>query len=197
MMLDDVREGRFQIARHADRRLQPPAHVPETFRLSSPQNPTGWSDEAFDKALEQAAGAVDPGESARLYLDAERIAVRGTARIPIFFPGGTTLVKPRVKGYHGSSQAIDLRWIWMDPAFREHPDNTPASEPLELPPAGPPHLALTAHRRRPLTRSERPKPPPDSAQRRLSPAQNAPTRRWARGRPRLKCQTFRAPRGTR
>ncbi|MEZ4312565.1 MAG: ABC transporter substrate-binding protein [Polyangiaceae bacterium] len=138
VMLDDVREGRFQIARGmwiGD--FNHPHTFLETFRSSSPQNPTGWSDEAFDKALEQAAGAVDPGESARLYLDAERIAVRGTARIPIFFPGGTTLVKPWVKGYHGSSQAIDLvRWIWMDPAFREHPDNTPASEPLELPPPG-------------------------------------------------------------
>lgn len=73
----------------------------------------------------------------RLYREAERIALDGTGRIPIHFPKGTTLVKPWVKGYHGTSQVLDLvRWAWIDPAWREHPESTPAAVPLELPAPG-------------------------------------------------------------
>lgn len=138
VMLDDVRGGRFQIVRGVwigD--FNHPHTFLETFRSSSPQNATGWSDPAFDATLERAAGAADPRESIRLYRRAEQLALDGTPRIPLFFPGGATLVQPWVKGFHGNGHVLDLvRWMWIDPAWREHPENDPASEPLELPPAG-------------------------------------------------------------
>jgi oligopeptide transport system substrate-binding protein len=138
VMLDDVRSGRFQIVRGVwigD--FNHPHTFLETFRSSSPQNATGWSDPAFDAMLGRAAATSDPRESLRLYRLAEQIALEGTARIPLFFPSGTTLVKPWVKGFYGNGQVLDLvRWMWIDPAWKEHPENNPAAEPLELPPAG-------------------------------------------------------------
>ena len=50
-------------------------------------------------------------------------------------------MKPWVKGFYGNGQVLDLvRWMWIDPAWREHPDNPPSGEPRELPPPG--RLAL-------------------------------------------------------
>lgn len=138
VFLDDVRSGHFQIARGvwiAD--YNHPHTFLETFRTSSPQNATGWSSPAFDATLERAAAAPDPRESMRLYRLAEQITVEESPRIPLLFPGATTLVKPWVKGFHGNGQVLDLvRWMWIDPAWREHPGDALAGEPLELPPAG-------------------------------------------------------------
>lgn len=138
VMLDEVQSGHFQIARGGwigD--FNHPHTFLETFRSSSPQNATGWSDPAFDAALERAAREPDPRESLRLYRLAERLAVDGTGRIPLFFSAGVTLVKPWVKGYHANGQVLDLvRWTWIDPSWRDHPADELASPAVELPPPG-------------------------------------------------------------
>jgi oligopeptide transport system substrate-binding protein len=138
VMLDDVRAGRFQIACGswiAD--YDHPQTFLETFASGSLQNWTGWADPRFDDALARAARTVDPAASLDLYRQAEAIAVAGRSRLPIFFATGSTLVKPWVKGFYGTGQAVDLaRWMWIDPAWRSHPENEPASAPIELPPPG-------------------------------------------------------------
>ena len=138
VMVDEVNAGRYQIARGgwiAD--YNHPHTFLETFRSASPQNTTGWSDPALDAALDEAARAVDPLESMRLYRRAEGLALDGSARIPLFFMTAATLVKPWVKGFYGNGQVLDLvRWMWIDPAWRSDANNPPASAPLELPPPG-------------------------------------------------------------
>lgn len=138
VMLADVRSGQFQIARGgwvAD--FNHPHTFLDTFRSTSPHNATGWSDREFDALIERASQAPDPQESLRLYHLAERRALAEAPRIPLFFSTGATLVKPWVKGFHGNGQGLDLvRWMWIDPEWRAHPDDDPASTPLELPPMG-------------------------------------------------------------
>lgn len=137
-MLESVRAGRFQVVRGlwiAD--YNHPHTFLETFRAESPQNPTGWSNPELDDLLVRAAGTTRPRESIQQYREAERIAVRGAARTPLFFAAGATLVKPWVKGFQGNGQALDLvRWIWMDPAWRGRGNHELTAAPRELEPPG-------------------------------------------------------------
>lgn len=109
----------------------------ENFVSTSPQNMTGWADPAFDDLLSRAGRAPDPRESIRLYRRAEARAVAGMSRIPLVFPMGAMLVKPWVKGFRGNGQSqVLVRWLWIDPAWRDRTDDAPAAAALELPPPG-------------------------------------------------------------
>lgn len=140
LMLQDIRDGHFQIAESswaAD--YNHPLTFLETFASGSLQNTPRWADPEFDALLARASDTLDPQESMRLYRQAEQRAVAGMSRLPLFFPAGSTLVKPWVKGYEGNGRVIDLvRWIWIDPSWRDHPGEAPGPVrgALDLPAPG-------------------------------------------------------------
>lgn len=138
VMLKNVRDGHFQVVRFgwvAD--YNHPHTWLDTFLSSSPNNSTGWSDKEFDEMLRRAAETADPKESIRRYRDAEKRAVDGMAKMPLYFYTRSVLVKPWVKGFTGNARSTHLvKWLWIDPAFRDNPDNSYASPGLELPPPG-------------------------------------------------------------
>jgi oligopeptide transport system substrate-binding protein len=138
VMNRSVQEGHFQVAQSAwIADYNHPHTFLETFLSGSPQNPTGWASPEFDALVARAARTADPREGIRLDLAAEQLAVAARSRIPLFFPAGSTLVKPWVKGFEGNGRTLDLvRWFWIDPAWRDHPGNEPSSPPPELPPPG-------------------------------------------------------------
>jgi ABC-type oligopeptide transport system substrate-binding subunit len=138
VMHRSVHDGQFQVAQSAwIADYNHPHTFLETFLSGSPQNSTGWADPEFDALVARSSRAEDARESVRLDLLAEQRAVTARSRIPLFFPAGSTLVKPWVKGFQGNGRTLDLvRWFWIDPAWRDHPGNEPSSEPPEFPPPG-------------------------------------------------------------
>ncbi|MDI1483602.1 peptide ABC transporter substrate-binding protein [Polyangium sp. y55x31] len=113
VMLQDLRAGRFQIARSgwaAD--YDHPHTFLSTFLARSPTNTTGWSDPEFEALVERAAATADAHQSIRLYRRAEERAVRGACRIPFYFHTRPTLTKPWVEGLSPSGMGIHLiRWL--------------------------------------------------------------------------------------
>jgi oligopeptide transport system substrate-binding protein len=139
VMLNTIQQGQFQIVASgwvAD--YNHPYTFLETFLSGSPNNASGFSDATFDALLARAEGASDPEESIRVYRQAEERAVLGMSRLPLFFPAGSMLRKPWIKGFYGNGRSMDLvRWLWIDPAFRDHPmSDEPASAPPDLPKPG-------------------------------------------------------------
>jgi oligopeptide transport system substrate-binding protein len=138
VMLADKRSRRFSaLASSWGLDYNHPHAILETFVSTSAANDTGWASPDFDEALRAAAAVVDPAESARAYRRAERLAVAGMARIPLYFLTGTTLVKPYVRGYYDNARSIHpLQYAWIDPDWARRDGDRPAFVPLELPPPG-------------------------------------------------------------
>jgi ABC-type oligopeptide transport system substrate-binding subunit len=141
VMLKSVRDGQFQVARGGMTGNYDHPHTwLDMFLSYSPQNWTGWADTEYDaliKAALVAPDAPDRKESIRLYRKAEERAVAGMSRLPLYFFTKSTLVKPWVKGFYGTSRNARLiKWLWLDPAWRDNPGNEPALAPLELPEPG-------------------------------------------------------------
>ena len=138
VMLKNYRDGYYQVMRFgwtAD--YNHPHTFLDQFLSQSPANQTGWSDPAYDEAVRKAAAEPDRKESIKLYRKAEEIVVAAMPRIPLYFYTKSTLVKPWVKGYWGwSRNAHAYQYLWIDPDYASHPENTPAYQPLEFPPPG-------------------------------------------------------------
>jgi oligopeptide transport system substrate-binding protein len=138
VMLKNVRDGKFQVVRfgwvaeynHANTWL-------DTFLSYSPNNRTGWADPRFDALLKRAASEPDPKESIRLYRRAEKLAVDGMAKIPLYFYTKSTLVKPWVKGFYGHGRDMHLlRWLWIDADWKAHAADEPAYVSPDFAPPG-------------------------------------------------------------
>jgi oligopeptide transport system substrate-binding protein len=138
VLLSHYREGQFQIVRigwTAD--YDHPQTFLEQFLSENPQNLTGWGDPRFDEALKQAAATAETAESIRLYRKAEASVLEAMPRIPLYFDTRSTLVKPWVKGFWGSSLNPHLvQYLWIDPNWQRGADNEPAYLPAELAPPG-------------------------------------------------------------
>lgn len=138
VMLKNVRDGNFQVVRFgwvAD--YNHPQTWLDTFLSYSPNNRTGWADPAYDALLAQAAREPDPKESIRLYRKAEKLAVDGMAKLPMYFYTRSTLVKPWVKGFYGHGRDMHLlRWLWIDPDWRTHGADDPAYVSPDFPTPG-------------------------------------------------------------
>ena len=138
VMLNRYREGQFQIIRlgwTAD--YDHPQTFLEQFLSGNPQNQSGWGDPRFDEALKQAAATAEPVESIRLYRKAEAIALEAMPRLPLYFDSRSTLVKPWVKGFWGSTLNPHLvQYLWIDPDWQWSGPNEPAYLPMELPQPG-------------------------------------------------------------
>jgi oligopeptide transport system substrate-binding protein len=135
VMLNRYREGQFQVIRlgwTAD--YDHPQTFLEQFLSENPQNQSGWGDPRFDAAMKQAAATAETEESIRLYRKAESIALEAMPRLPLFFETRSTLVKPWVKGFWGSSLNPHLvQYLWIDPDWQRGLPNEPAYLPAELP----------------------------------------------------------------
>jgi ABC-type oligopeptide transport system substrate-binding subunit len=138
VMLNRYREGQFQVIRMgwtAD--YDHPQTFLEQFLSENPQNQTGWGDPRFDEVLKLAAATAEPEESIRLYRKAETLALDAMPRLPLFFETRSTLVKPWVKGFWGSSLNPHIvQYLWIDPEWQQERPNEPAYLPAELPPPG-------------------------------------------------------------
>lgn len=139
VMLQSYRDGQFQVMRfgwQAD--YDHPHTFLDTFRSDSQHNGTGWGDPAFDAALRRAAETADPEASARLYREAEAIAVTATPRIPLYFYTRSTLRKPWVRGFRAMPHGVHLvqfLWIGEGPSASAT-DDAPAYAPPPFPPPG-------------------------------------------------------------
>jgi oligopeptide transport system substrate-binding protein len=138
VMLKNYRDGHFQVMRfgqvadynHASTFL-------DLFLSGNPQNQTGWADAEFEKLMHQAARATDRTESTRLYRKAERVAVAGMSRIPLYFYTKLNLVKPWVKGFLPNARNEHLvQYLSIDPHWEQGGTVAPGSGPPELLPAG-------------------------------------------------------------
>ncbi|AUX22639.1 peptide ABC transporter substrate-binding protein [Sorangium cellulosum] len=137
VMLDNLSSGNFQVIRlawYAD--YNHPHTWLGTFLSYSSQNRSGWADAEFDEMVRKAAAVADPAESIRLYRAAERRALDGMCRIPLYFEEKPTLVKPWVRGFLPNARNTQLmRWLWIDPDWQSKPAGAPPPAP-ELPPPG-------------------------------------------------------------
>lgn len=68
------------------------------FGSDSPENYTGYRNDAFDSAMTEARETLDPQMRADIYADAQRILIEDVAVIPLFFDRQTTLVRPGLEG---------------------------------------------------------------------------------------------------
>jgi oligopeptide transport system substrate-binding protein len=138
VMLKNLRDGNFHVARSGwigD--YNHPNTWLETFASYSPQNRTKWLDPEYDLLLKKAAAVSDRTESIRLYRRAERRALDGMSKLPIYFNTKSTLVKPWVKGYRGNPRNTHLvKWFWIDPDWRTNASNEPALTSPEFPEPG-------------------------------------------------------------
>ncbi|WP_437878569.1 peptide ABC transporter substrate-binding protein [Sorangium sp. So ce513] len=138
VMLKNVRDGHFQVVRFGwIGEYNHPATWLGTLLSYSPQNRTGWADKEFDDMMRVAAATTDPKESIRLFRKAEKRAVDGMPKLPLYFYTKSTLVKPWVKGFIGNARGLQLvKWLWIDPSWRDNPSNDVAFAPLEFPEPG-------------------------------------------------------------
>ncbi|MBW2459059.1 MAG: peptide ABC transporter substrate-binding protein, partial [Deltaproteobacteria bacterium] len=139
VMIKNVRDGHFQVARYgwvAD--YSHPHSWMETFLSDSANNPSRWSDPAFDALLRRAAATADEQASIQLYRQAEAMAVAAMPKLPVYFYTKSTLVKPYVKGfYKAPMNTHPIRWMWLDPNWCDgDQQNKPAYAPRELPKPG-------------------------------------------------------------
>ncbi|WP_437941902.1 peptide ABC transporter substrate-binding protein [Sorangium sp. So ce341] len=137
VMLKNLRDGNFQVIRlawYAD--YNHPQTWLGNFLSYSPNNRSGWADAEFDEELRRAAAIADPRESIRRFRAAERRALDGMCRIPLYFEEKPTLVKPWVRGYIPNARNTQLvKWLWIDPDWQRRPAGEPPPV-LELPPPG-------------------------------------------------------------
>lgn len=143
VMLKNYRDGNFQVIRIGlTAEYNHPQTFLEAYLTGNPQNQSGFGDPAFDRALREAAATVDPRESIRLYRQAEKIAVDGMPRIPVYFYVRNSVVKPWVKGFWGSTHNPHaIQYLWIDPDWKRPAPDVPAYPPPELPPPAPWEIA--------------------------------------------------------
>ncbi|MEM9697132.1 MAG: peptide ABC transporter substrate-binding protein, partial [Myxococcota bacterium] len=134
VMLKNLRDGKFTIARFGwTGDYNHPLSWLETFRSESPNNLGGYGDAEYDRLLDRASRTPDAAAAMRLFRDAEARLVEAMPRLPLYFYTKSTLVKPYVKGFYPNvMNRHAIRWMWIDPAWRDDRDNRPAVAPRAL-----------------------------------------------------------------
>ncbi|XYI02867.1 peptide ABC transporter substrate-binding protein [Sorangium sp. So ce1128] len=138
VMLKNVRDGHFQVVRFGwIGEYNHPATWLGTLLSYSPQNRTNWADKEFDDLMRAAAATADPKASILMFRKAEKRAVDGMAKMPLYFYTKSTLVKPWVKGFVGNARSVQfVKWLWIDPSWRDNASNETAFAQLEFPAPG-------------------------------------------------------------
>jgi oligopeptide transport system substrate-binding protein len=73
-----------------------------TFRSTSPNNDTGYSNAQFDDLLDRAASTADATERRDFLESAERLMLSEYPVIPLYFLSSKKMIKPFVKGVHAN-----------------------------------------------------------------------------------------------
>lgn len=137
VMIKSIRDGNFQIARFGwigD--YNHPHTWLDTWLSYSNNNWTRWKSPEYDALINQAAQTGEPEESIRIYRKAEKLAMDGGARLPLYFYTKLTMMKPYLKGnWPNPTNKHPVKWMWIDPDWRKRPENTTAYPVEELPPA--------------------------------------------------------------
>jgi oligopeptide transport system substrate-binding protein len=76
-----------------------PSAYYQTGQTGNPNNDSGWSDPAFDKAYSAAEETMDPKARARAFEEQEERLAQGVPYAPLFYPNSPNLVAPSVKGW--------------------------------------------------------------------------------------------------
>lgn len=93
-----------------------PASFLEVFSSASENNRTGWRDAHYDAVLQAALEAREP-ERSRLYAEAEALLLDALPIIPLYAFTTTSLVDPRLGGFHPNSLDVHFPkfWRWNAP----------------------------------------------------------------------------------
>jgi oligopeptide transport system substrate-binding protein len=82
----------------------------------SSTNRSTYSSPAFDAAVAKARQTLEPKSRRALLQDAEAIAMRDNAIIPIYFLGNRRLISPKVQGWIENPRAVNLtRYLTVSP----------------------------------------------------------------------------------
>ncbi len=100
------------IADYAD-----PATFLDVFAPGADNSRTGWNDARYGALLERARGAREP-ERSRILAEAEALLLRELPVIPLYTFAVTSLVDPRLGGFHPNplDEHFPKFWYWMDDA---------------------------------------------------------------------------------
>ncbi|MCY2960766.1 MAG: peptide ABC transporter substrate-binding protein [Planctomycetota bacterium] len=116
--LDAQRRLEYEISRsswiadYAD-----PATFLEVFAPGADNSRTGWNDARYGELLERARASREP-ERGRLLQDAEALLLRELPILPVYTFAVTSLVDPRLGGFHANplDEHFPKFWYWMDDA---------------------------------------------------------------------------------
>jgi oligopeptide transport system substrate-binding protein len=91
------------------------ANFLDVFAPGAPNSRTGWSDARFGELIERAARTREPERGAVLR-EAEAILLEAAPVIPLYTFAVTSLVDPRVGGFHPNplDEHFPKFWYWMD-----------------------------------------------------------------------------------
>jgi oligopeptide transport system substrate-binding protein len=97
-----LRAHDFDVADRGPSWFTDPEYYLDGYLTGASGNYSGYSNPAFDKAMEEAKMTADPAKRLALFAKAEAIALRDIAAAPLFFNVNTDLVATYVKGFEGS-----------------------------------------------------------------------------------------------
>jgi oligopeptide transport system substrate-binding protein len=92
-----------------------PASFLEVFRSDSENNRTGWKNVRYDE-LVRAALEARGDERARLYREAEQVLLDELPILPVFAFTTTSLVDPRLEGFHPNALDVHFPKFWRYPS---------------------------------------------------------------------------------
>ncbi len=116
--LDAQRRLEYEVSRSswiAD--FADPANFLDVFAPGADNSRTGWSDARYGALLEQARSAREP-ERGRILREAEALLLRELPIIPLYTFAVTSLVDPRLGGFHANplDEHFPKFWHWLDDA---------------------------------------------------------------------------------
>jgi oligopeptide transport system substrate-binding protein len=87
----------------------------DLWRAGSHNNHTGWSDSAYDGALDGAAEISEPSARAAALQKAETLLLDASPIAPLYYNTHVYLVQPSVKGWRPNAlDQIDYKQVWLD-----------------------------------------------------------------------------------
>lgn len=104
-----VYDGEFQVARYAWSADYPdPSNFMEIFLSSSPLNPAGWQDDAFEDFFKESQRTNDADSYGRLLQSAEKRLLEQAPIVPLYNATSRCLLSPSIQGYHDNLLNVHL-----------------------------------------------------------------------------------------